>query len=64
MSKKGKNRERKLINDCGMDPDTRYMLIKKLEKEVSYHDRKAFEAREELKKLRPYDWIKRKERTY
>jgi DNA-directed RNA polymerase subunit F len=36
-----------------MTPDERYMLIKKYEKEISYHDRQAFEYRQKLKKLNP-----------
>jgi DNA-directed RNA polymerase subunit F len=36
-----------------MTPDERYMLIKQYEKEIAYHDRKAFEYRQKLKKLHP-----------
>ncbi len=35
-----------------MTPDELYMLKKELEKKVSFHDRKAFEARQELKELK------------
>ncbi len=32
--------------------DERYMLKKELEKKVAFHDRKAFETRQELKELK------------